>query len=213
MNDEMDEMNMAVAVQAAINNRRRVTLLETLDRKRKISELKEKKLETVLESSPNQSDEFIDYDSSEKDTLLEIQEFFHNIPSFDPHDQIADEDDYQNNYDDTDYHNISMSDMFESVYLTEYTDILKDISDKVEHGSDDSDSDSDDSVDARMESLDISRIKDFRIDDSVNKLVNTLIFNIRQSTLRNVSHLYSSGATVSEHSSGIILLILLIINK
>jgi hypothetical protein len=113
----------------------------------------------------------------------------------------------------TNNNNHSLSELFESAYITESTNIINDILD-ADYSSDESDSDeshdSSESVCSRIKSLDFQRIKNFDITIPVDNLVTTLIFNITRSNERDISHLYSVGNTKSPHSSGILIKLLLI---
>ena len=95
----------------------------------------------------------------------------------------------------------SLNDLFKDVYLSHSAEMIQSIFDDGYDSIDSSESD-DDEINNQAKSMRIPKLGDFNMIRDVNKLVNTLIFNIKESTNRNISHLYNVHTTSSEFSSG-----------
>jgi hypothetical protein len=57
-------------------------------------------------------------------------------------------------------------------------------------------------ISGNTKSLSIPKLTDFNVVDDVDKLVTTMVWNIKESNNRNISHLYSVGNLKSEFSTG-----------
>lgn len=98
---------------------------------------------------------------------------------------------------------LNLDEIFKSSYLAHAADMMDTIfNNDSKDDSSESDSGEDENDDTCIAELQIPKLDDFNLMRDINRTINTLIFNIKESNNRNVSHLYNVSTISSNFSSG-----------